>query len=90
MKEKKPQKQLLQLVMLALLSVVSVLVMANESFAAMDCASCHGDGIDPSPTCAGSVRICVRSTHRQVPRFRTATSRPVRSGVTTRSTWQQQ
>jgi len=42
MKETKPQKQLLLLVMLALLSVVSVLVMANESFAALDCTACHG------------------------------------------------
>ena len=44
----KPQKQLLQFVMLSLLSVVSVLVMANESYAAMDCGSCHGNGINPA------------------------------------------
>ena len=47
MRKMRPQKQLLQFVMLSLLSVVSVLVMSGESFAAMDCASCHGDGVDP-------------------------------------------
>ena len=46
MRKMKPQKQLLQLVMLALLSVVSVLVTSNESFAALQCSSCHGNNAD--------------------------------------------
>jgi len=60
MKERKPQKQLLQLVMLTLLSVVSVLVMANESFAALDCTACHGTSgvslrpLDTTPATAPS------------------------------------
>ena len=58
MTNRKPQKQLLQFVMLALLSVVSVVMTANESFAALQCYSCHGQGttdIRPQDTPAGSL-----------------------------------
>ena len=48
MREKKHQNQLLSFLVLSLVSVLSVLVMASGSYAAMDCSSCHGDGINPA------------------------------------------
>jgi predicted CxxxxCH...CXXCH cytochrome family protein len=45
MRKMKPQKTLLQLAMLALVSIVSVLALSSESFAALTCYQCHGDGV---------------------------------------------
>jgi len=46
MKEKRPQKRLLQFVTLSLLSLLAVVVMSGESYAALQCYSCHGNGTD--------------------------------------------
>ena len=57
MRKMKPQKPLLQLVMLVLVSFVAVLALSSESFAALTCYQCHGNGTDdalPPDTPVGS------------------------------------
>ncbi len=57
MEKMRPQKQLLQFVMLALLSLVAVVMTANDSFAALQCYQCHGNGTNdalPLDTPVGS------------------------------------